>query len=56
MQQISLEQTATYLESATVEQSIDTGHAIIHVGTSEAGHRFVLVNDAQGNTMLTESL
>lgn len=55
MRILSLEQTADFLETANVEHSNDVGHAIIHIGVSESGARFVLVNDCHGNTALTES-
>lgn len=56
MQQLELGQAASYLESATIQQSYDTGHAIIHIGKSASGTRFVMVNDAFGQTAVTESL
>lgn len=56
MQLIDLQGTAAYLESATIEQSIDAGHAIIHTGKSIAGVGFVLVNNYIGDTVLTESM
>jgi hypothetical protein len=56
MKQLTLAQTADYLASATIEHSHDTGHAIVHVGRSALGVAFVLVNNAQGETVLTESM
>lgn len=35
MQQLSLTQAADYLEAATIEQSHDAGHAIIHIGNGK---------------------
>ena len=56
MQQLTLEQQADYLDSATIESTMDAGHAIIHAGTNEAGVRFVMVNDCFGRTVVTESM
>lgn len=55
MKQLTLEQVADYLESATIEQSHDVGHAIVHIGRNEAGGRFVMVNDCYGKTTVSES-
>lgn len=55
MQQLTLEQVADYLESATIEQSHDVGHAIVHIGRNAAGGRFVMVNDCYGKTTVSES-
>jgi hypothetical protein len=54
MKTLTLEQMADYLENAAVHQTIDRGHALIHMGESMAGHSFVLVNDVNGNSVLTE--
>jgi hypothetical protein len=56
MKMLNLEQTADYLENANIQQTIDTGHAFIHIGKSMAGHSFVLVNDIHEHSALTESL
>jgi hypothetical protein len=56
MQKLSLEQMADYLENAKITQTVDAGHALIHMGKSMAGHSFVLVNDIHGHSVLTESL
>lgn len=56
MRLLNLSQTADFLEAATIEKTIEAGHAIIHTGVSEAGSRFVLVNDCHGQTVLTESM
>lgn len=56
MRHLSLQDTADYLEFATIQHTNDAGHAIVHIGTSEAGRRFVLVNDCFGNSTLSESL
>jgi hypothetical protein len=55
MRNLTLEQTADYLESAEIQKSVNLGYAVIHQGISEAGHSFVLLNDWQGNTVVTES-
>lgn len=56
MQHLTLQDTADYLESATIEATHDAGHAFVHFGTSQAGHRFVLMTDWLGNTTLSEAL
>ncbi|WP_165873558.1 hypothetical protein [Parasulfuritortus cantonensis] len=56
MQYLTLEQTADYLEAATIEATHDAGYAIVHIGRNAADTRFVLVNDALGQTVVTESL
>lgn len=55
MQQITMQQAADYLEDATITETIDAGHAVIHVGTNATGARFVLVNDYRGKTTVTET-
>lgn len=55
MQHMTMQQTADYLEAATIDSTTDSGHAIIHSGISAAGTRFVLVNDCHGRTALTEA-
>jgi len=56
MQQLSSQQVADYLETATIDTTHDTGFALVHTGTSSAGARFVLSNDCHGGSTLTESL
>lgn len=53
MQLLSLAQVADMLETATIQNTTDYGHAIVHVGTTEAGHRFVLVNDCNGDSCVS---
>jgi hypothetical protein len=53
---LTLEQTADYLEMATVEKTIDDGHAIIHFGKNAAGVCFVMMNDANGKTTVSEEI
>jgi len=56
MEIMDLQKTADYLEFAKIEQTINAGHTIIHLGISAAGFDFVLVNDSYGNTALTEGM
>lgn len=56
MQHLTLEQVAAILETATVTTTTDQGHAIVHVGTTETGHPFVLVNDCFGSSVIAYSL
>lgn len=51
---MTIEQTADYLENARIEQTIENGWTVIHIGVSEVGHRFVLTNDCYGGTVVTE--
>lgn len=53
MQTLTLEQVAAIMDGATIEQTADHGHAIVHVGTTAAGHRFVLVNDCNGDSCVS---
>ena len=53
MQHLTLEETADFLETATIEFTRDVGHAIIHTGKTRYGYRFVLVNDFDGETVVT---
>jgi hypothetical protein len=52
---LTLEQTADYLETANIDSSIDAGHAIIHVGKNAAGAGFVMMNNASGQTVVSEA-
>jgi len=56
MQVLNPQETADYLESATIDFTHDTGFAIVHTGVTDAGHKFVLVNDYRGESVLTESM
>ena len=56
MQFLTLDQAADYLESATIQTIVDNQFSITHTGVSMMGVKFVLINDAHGNTVLTESL
>jgi hypothetical protein len=56
MQTMTLQQTADYLEGVNISQTIDAGHAVIHLGTNAAGVSFVLVNDASGESTVSENL
>jgi len=56
MKILSPELTADYLETANIEQTLNEGHAIVHIGKNSAGSRFVLVNNCMGETVLTEAM
>lgn len=56
MQQMKIEEACDYLEAATITKTHDCGHAVVNVGISEAGHRFVMINDYEGNAALSEAL
>lgn len=56
MQILTLAQVADILEAATIEHTADHGHAIVHAGTTEAGHRFVMVNNYTGESVISLSL
>lgn len=56
MKALTMQQTADYLEDASIEHSHDTGHAVTHIGTNAAGVPFVLVNDYTGQTVVTEAM
>lgn len=45
MQSLSIAQITDLLKTATINNTTDHGHAIVHVGIADEGHRFVLVND-----------
>ncbi len=55
MQQLTLQQTADYLESAIVTDTHDYGHTIVHHGINAAGAGFVLVNDHKGQSAVSEA-
>ncbi|MGT2505928.1 hypothetical protein [Cupriavidus basilensis] len=53
---ITLQQAADLLECATIEQTTNLGHTIVHIGnlgTKGDPCRFVMINDAFGNTSLS---
>lgn len=54
MKSISLQQTADFLEGATIERTLDAGDTIIHSGIGASGFRFILMNDCMGETVLGE--
>jgi hypothetical protein len=56
MQSLSLSQVAYILEAATIEHTADHGHAIVHVGVTEAGHRFLLTNYCSVHSCLSYQL
>jgi len=53
MQHLTIQEVSAFLETATIDQTIDEGHAIIHMGKTQSGERFVLVNNLRGETVLT---
>jgi hypothetical protein len=55
MQDLTLQDMADLLDCASIEQTIDLGHSIIHIGntgTSDKPCRFVLINDYTGKAIL----
>ena len=56
MKAMTLQQTADYLEAANIDHTLNSGHAITHIGTNAAGVPFVLVNDYPGQTVVTEAI
>lgn len=56
MKQLTMQQTADYLEAATITNTHDASHAVTHTGTNAAGVAFVLVNDYTGQTVVTEAM
>ena len=54
MRNLTLAETADFLELATIATSTDHGFAIVHVGVCEFGESFVLVNDSSGKTVVTQ--
>jgi hypothetical protein len=55
MRMLNEEELAEYYKNANIHQSIDAGHAIIHIGDI-GGLAFVLVNDIHGYSVLTEGM
>lgn len=56
MRTLTPEETADYLEAATVIKSMDAGFAITHMGTNAAGLKFLLMTDCGGETTVTEGM
>jgi hypothetical protein len=56
MRTLTLDEMAKYLDHATIERTIDVGHAFIHIGMTVAGFGFVMVNNFFGETVVSESL
>lgn len=56
MKLLDLQQTARYLEHAEIIQTVDVGHALIHIGKNIAGASFLLVNNAEEQSVLTEGM
>ncbi len=55
MQNLTLEEVATLLSSATIHQTHDMAHAFVHSGTDDAGRSFVLMNNMLGESVVTFS-
>ena len=56
IQLLTQQDTADLLDCAVIEQTIELGHSIVHVGnvgTPISPCRFVLVNDMFGQSVLT---
>lgn len=51
---LDLEQVAEYLSDATILETMDGGFALAHYGETGSGHKFFLVNDAEGNSSIVE--
>ena len=54
MRNLTLAETADFLETAIIATSTDHGFAIVHVGVCEFGEPFVLVNDSNGKNIVTQ--
>ena len=48
MKELTLEQTAGYLEVAIIENTINCGFAVVNIYINDAGANFVLINDIVG--------
>lgn len=55
MRELTLEEFADYVEGATIKQTFDLGHAVVHHGVTDIGFVFTAMNDIHGNTVVTES-
>ena len=56
MRQLTLAETADYLEHAVIETTHDTEHALIHIGRTGLGLAFVMVNNMFGETTVSEGM
>lgn len=56
MQTLSLQQMADFLETATIEKTVDFGHVLVHAGTAQDGRCFTLMNDLHGETSVSFGL
>ena len=56
MKHLTPEQTADYLESATITNSMDAGHAITHMGVNAAGQSFIMVTNCWEETVVSEGV
>jgi len=53
MKVLSLQEVADFLETAEITETLNRGQAVVHIGKTDAGHRFVLINDMQGNSCVS---
>ena len=56
MQTLSLQQITDFLETATIEKTVDFGHALVHAVTAPDGLCFTLMNDLHGETSVSFGL
>ena len=56
MENLTLDQAADLLATATIDNTRDHGHTIVHTGTTETGARFTLMNDCYGHTCVSYQL
>lgn len=55
MQFLNLSDASDYLVTAKIEQTIEMGSSILHIGRSDADVRFCLINNCLGETVLVQS-
>lgn len=53
---MNMQETTDYIEAAISLHTHDIGHAVVHIGTNAAGVSFVLVNDYNGETIISEAM
>ncbi len=56
MRFLNLEQVADHMQGAVIESYNDRGFAVVYAGINRAGSRFVMINSAEGETVVTESM
>lgn len=54
MREMTLNETADFLESATIEKTLNAGFAIVHYVSFE-GAKFLIVNRCKGGTLIIDS-